>query len=148
ATVVEVDPDTGQVALLDLAVVHDCGTIINPALVEGQMRGAVAMGIGGVLSEQIVYDDRGALVTDRFKRYLLPRAIDLPPIRMGHLVTPSPFTELGVKGAGEAGVGGAMAALVAAIEAALEPEGVVIRELPLTPPRLRAMIAAAREAAR
>ncbi len=148
AVVVDVDAETGRVAVLDVAVVHDCGVMINPALVEGQMRGAVAMGLGGVLSEETVFRADGSLASDRFKAYLLPRANDLPPVRMGHHVTPSPFTELGTKGAGEAGVGGAMSAVVNAVEDALAPEGVVVRSLPLTPPAVRRLIATSESARR
>jgi carbon-monoxide dehydrogenase large subunit len=146
--VVDVDTDTGKVTVLDIAVVHDCGVMINPALVEGQMRGAVTMGIGGALSERTVFDANGAIISDRFKTYLLPRANDLPAIKLGHQITPSPFTELGVKGAGEAGVGGGLAAVASAVEDALAPEGVVVRALPLTPPVVRELILSAREAAR
>jgi carbon-monoxide dehydrogenase large subunit len=141
--VVEVDVPTGLVQLLDFAVCHDCGVIINPALVEGQMRGAVAMGLGGAMSEALVYDIHGALSSDRFKTYLLPRAPDLTPIRIVHEVTPSPFTLLGTKGAGEAGVGGSEAALANAVADALAPFGVVVRSLPVSAPAVRAMIDAA-----
>jgi carbon-monoxide dehydrogenase large subunit len=135
-SVVEVDRETGVVRVLRHAVAHDCGTMINPALVEGQMLGAVAMGLGIALGEQLVYDSSGHLLTDRFKTYLLPRAADLPPIAIAHLETPSPFTLLGTKGAGEAGVGGAQAAIVNAVDDALAPLGVGVRELPLSPPRV------------
>ncbi len=142
--VVQVDAETGVVDLLDLAVVHDCGTIINERLVEGQIRGAVAMGVGAALSEHLVYDDDGVLSTDRLKSYVVPRAPDVPPIRVGHQVTPSPFTLLGTKGAGEAGVGGAAAAVASAVADALIPLGAVIRRFPLTPPTvLRAINEAA-----
>ena len=140
ASVVEVDAATGQTRLLRHAVVHDCGTMINPALVEGQMLGAVAMGIGIALSEKLVYDGDGHLVTDRFKRYLVPRANDLPPIKVVHMETPSPFTLLGTKGAGETGVGGAQAALVNAVDDALSPLGVTIRRLPLSPPEVLGLL--------
>jgi carbon-monoxide dehydrogenase large subunit len=142
--VVEVDVETGKVDVRRYAVVHDCGTMINPDLVEGQMQGAVAMGIGGALSEELRYDDGGRLGTDGFKRYLVPRAGDLPPIEVEHQVTPSPFTVLGNKGAGEAGVGGAIAAVAGAVEDALAPLGVTVRTLPLTPPNVLAAIEDAR----
>lgn len=99
AAAVEVCHATGVVRVLDYAVVHDCGVVVNPALVEGQIRGAVAMGIGAALWEQLRMDAAGRPVADRFKAYLLPRATDLPRIRVGHLVTPSPFHPLGMKGA-------------------------------------------------
>jgi carbon-monoxide dehydrogenase large subunit len=140
AAVVDVDTSTGRVQVLDFAVCHDCGVMINPALVEGQMRGAVAMGLGGALSEALAYDEQGALTSDRFKTYLLPRAPDLPQIRIVHEVTPSPFTLLGNKGAGEAGVGGTEAAVANAVADALAPLGVKVRSLPLSAPAVLAMI--------
>ncbi|WP_169951213.1 xanthine dehydrogenase family protein molybdopterin-binding subunit [Microbispora sp. H11081] len=144
AAVVEVDAETGQTKLLDFVMVHDCGTIINPALVEGQAYGAIVMGIGAGLTERLVHDAQGRLASDRFKSYLLPRAGDLPTIRLEHQVTPSPFTMYGNKGAGEAGVGGAQAAVANAIEDALAPFGVTVREVPLPPPAVLALIDEAR----
>jgi aerobic carbon-monoxide dehydrogenase large subunit len=94
------------------------------------------MGMGIALSEQLVYDDDGRLLTDRFKTYLLPRAPDVPPIEVVHLVTPSPFTLLGTKGAGETGVGGAQAAIANAVDDALRPLGATIERLPLNPPEI------------
>lgn len=140
AAVVDVDAETGKVTLLDYVMAHDCGTMINPALVEGQARGAVAMGLGSALSEQLRFDGDGRLLSDRFKSYLVPRAGDLPLLRMVHQVTPSPFTMHGNKGAGEAGVGGAQAAVANAVEDALAPFGVTVRSLPLTPPAVLALI--------
>lgn len=134
AAVVEVDAETGVVRFLDYVLAHDCGVMINPALVEGQAYGAVVMGIGGALTEALRFDDEGRLLTDRFKTYLLPRSADVPHVRMVHQVTPSPFTMYGNKGAGEAGVGGAQAAVANAVEDALAPFGVEVREVPLTPP--------------
>lgn len=142
--VVDVDSETGKVEVADFVVVHDCGTIINPAFVEGQTHGGVAMGIGGALSERLLYDDQGRLLTNRFKTYLMPRASDVPEIRIGHQVTPSPFTLLGTKGSGEAGVGGAKAAVANAVEDALSDLGVTVRNLPLSPPEVLRMIERAR----
>lgn len=144
AAVVEVDAETGQTKLVDFVMVHDCGTMINPALVEGQAYGAIAMGIGAGLTERLVHDAEGRLASDRFKSYLLPRAGDLPAIRLEHQITPSPFTMYGNKGAGEAGVGGAQAAVANAIEDALAPFGVTVREVPLPPPVVLALIDEAR----
>jgi carbon-monoxide dehydrogenase large subunit len=138
----EVDAGTGVVDLERIVVVHDCGTMINPALVEGQMHGAIAMGIGIALTEQLAFVD-GALWSDRFKRYRLPRASDMPEVTVIHHVTPSPFTIFGNKGAGEAGVGGTAAAIVNGVVDALRPVGFVPRRLPLDPPALRAALAAA-----
>ena len=134
--VVEVDPPTGVVRLLHLAASHDCGEAINPALVDGQLRGAIAMGVGAVLGEETRYASDGARLTTSFREYVLPRAGDLPPIVIGHQRTPSPNTILGNKGGGEAGVGGAAAAVMNAVADALAPLGVEVLSLPLTPPAL------------
>ena len=142
ASFLEVDAETGVVRLLRHAVAHDCGTMINPALVEGQMLGAVAMGIGIALSEHLVFDDGGHLLTDRFKTYLLPRATDVPTISVVHLESPSPFTLLGVKGAGETGVGGAQAAVANAVDDALQAVGATIDRLPLAPPEILRLLSA------
>lgn len=136
AALVDVDAETGVVRVTRYGVAHDCGTMINPALVEGQMLGAIANGIGIALSERLVYDEAGRLLTDRFKTYLLPRALDMPPVRVVHMVTPSPFTLLGTKGAGETGVGGAQAAIVNAVDDALAAVGARVRRLPLSPPEV------------
>ena len=140
---VEVDVETGAVTIEDVAAVHDCGTIINPALVEGQTWGGIAMGIGSALMEHQIYGDDGVLQTDRLKTYLMPRAGDLPSIRIGHQVTPSPFSILGTKGAGEASVGGALSAIANAVEDALAPFAITIEDFPLSPPRLLSLIEAA-----
>ncbi|GAB3434657.1 xanthine dehydrogenase family protein molybdopterin-binding subunit [Actinophytocola sediminis] len=140
AAVVDVDVETGKVTLVDYVMAHDCGTMINPALVEGQARGAVVMGLGCALSEQLRFDTDGRLLSDRFKSYLMPRAGDIPVLRMAHQVTPSPFTMHGNKGAGEAGVGGAQAAVANAVEDALSPFGITVTTLPLTPPTVLALL--------
>lgn len=144
AAVVEVDAETGLTTLRDFVMVHDCGVMINPALVEGQAHGAIVMGIGAALTERLAFDDEGRLLSDRFKTYLLPRPADLPAVRLEHQVTPSPFTMYGNKGAGEAGVGGAQAAVANAIEDALAPFGVAVRQVPLPPPVVLALIDEAR----
>jgi CO/xanthine dehydrogenase Mo-binding subunit len=139
--VVEVDAKTGQVSFLDYVAVHDCGTMINPMTVDGHVRGGTAQGIGTALLEHFQYDRNGQLLTTSFQDYLMPRVAELPPtIRIGHLVTPSPYTEYGVKGAGEGGRMVAPPAVVAAIEDALRPLGVRIDAVPITPARLRALI--------
>ena len=145
--VVEVDVETGKVDVRNFAVVHDCGTVINPLLVEGQARGAIAMGIGAALGEEVVYGEDGLPLTTSFKEYLMPRAADIPHIKVGHHPTANPFTLLGNKGAGESGVGGSQAAVVNAVADALSPFGVAIRELPLKPPRVWRMIQEARQGA-
>jgi aerobic carbon-monoxide dehydrogenase large subunit len=140
AVVVEADTETGAVTPIDYVIAHDCGTVINPALVEGQALGAIAMGLGEALTTELKYDNQGRLVTDRFKTYLMQRAGDMPPIRLLHQVTPSPFTLFGNKGAGEAGVGGALGAIANAVEDALAPFGVTVEQVPLTPPRVLALL--------
>lgn len=139
--VVEVDAETGQVSFLDYVAVHDCGTMINPMTVDGHVRGGTAQGIGTALLEEFRYDKNGQLLNTSFTDYLLPRVGNLPPqVRIGHLVTPSPYTEYGVKGAGEGGRMVAPPAVISAIEDALRPLGVRIDTVPVTPSRLRALI--------
>jgi CO/xanthine dehydrogenase Mo-binding subunit len=139
--VVEVDAKTGQVSFLDYVAVHDCGTMINPMTVDGHVRGGTAQGIGTALLEQFQYDPNGRLLQTSLQDYLMPRIGNLPPqVRIGHVVTPSPYTEYGVKGAGEGGRMVAPPAVVSAIEDALVPLGVRIDTLPVTPARLRALI--------
>jgi carbon-monoxide dehydrogenase large subunit len=133
---VEVDVETGFTQLRNLSAVHDCGVVINQPLVEAQFHGAIAMGVGMALSEEERYDDAGRPIDDSFKKYLLPRMKDLPILRIGHLVSPSPFTALGTKGAGESGVGGACAAVVAAIRDAVGGLSPLPVHIPLTPPRV------------
>lgn len=146
--VLEVDLPTGLVCLEHIAVAHDCGTMINPALVEAQMHGAIAMGIGLALSENLRFGPDGRLTSDGFKRYRLPRASDMPRITIAHHVTPSPFTLFGNKGAGEAGVGGAAAAIVNGVADALAPLGFMPSHLPLDPPTILQGINAATPRAR
>ena len=139
--VVEVDAETGQVSFLDYVAVHDCGTMINPMTVDGHVRGGTAQGIGTALLEEFRYDNNGQLLNTSFTDYLLPRVGNVPPqVRIGHLVTPSPYTEYGVKGAGEGGRMVAPPAVISAIEDALRPLGVRIDTVPVTPSRLRALI--------
>jgi carbon-monoxide dehydrogenase large subunit len=148
AVVCEIDRDTGQVKLLKFAAAHDCGKAINPVLVEGQACGAIAFGIGGMLNEEIRFDERGKQLTGSFVDYVMPRALDVPAIAMAHHDTPNPVTYMGLKGAGEAGVGGSAAAVVNAVNDALAPLGVAIHELPLTAPRVWAAIQSAAKPAR
>jgi aerobic carbon-monoxide dehydrogenase large subunit len=143
---VEVDIETGLVTLDRYVVVHDCGTMINPLLVEGQVLGAVAHGIGATLFEWMRYDENGQPLTTNYADYLLPASDSVPFIDIHHMESPSPFNPLGVKGAAESGTIGAPAAIVSAIENALSPFGVRITELPITPPRLLALIQAAKAA--
>jgi aerobic carbon-monoxide dehydrogenase large subunit len=139
----EVDPDTGRVALLRYVVVHDCGRVINPMMLDGQVLGGVVNGIGATLTEWMRYADDGQPLTVNYADYLLPSVDTVPPIEIHHMESPTPLNPLGVKGAAESGTIGAPAAIVSAIEDALRLLGVVIRDLPVTPARLSALIAAA-----
>ena len=136
AAVVEVDIDTGKVAILKYAIVHDCGTVLNQVIVEGLVHGATAHGIGAALYEEFIYDERGQLLTTTFVDYLKPTAVEIPDFKTDHLESPSPYTPLGMKGVGEGGAIPAPAALANAVENALEPLGVRLSELPLTPERV------------
>ena len=143
-SVVEVDRETGLVTLKRHVVVHDCGTQVNPMFVEGQLHGGVAMGVGAALGEEFRYSDDGYPLSDGFKTYLLLRSGDLPTIEVEHMVTPSPFTLLGVKGAGEAGYAGAQVAVLNAVNDAIGPLGARLDRLPASPPNvLRALRGAA-----
>ncbi len=119
AMIVEVDPETAAVEIKRYLVVHDCGTIINPLLVEGQIHGGVAHGIGNAFYESLVYDEQAQLLNASFMDYLLPTATDVPPIETAHRETPSPFNVLGLKGVGEAGCIPTGAAFAQAVEDAL-----------------------------
>jgi carbon-monoxide dehydrogenase large subunit len=143
----EVDRATGAVQLNRYVVVHDCGRIINPMMLDGQVLGGVVNGIGATLFEWMQFDDDGQPLTLNYADYLLPTANTVPPIEIHHMESPSPMNPLGVKGAAESGTIGAPAAIVSAIEDALAPLDIVIRDLPVTPPRLRALIAKAEEKA-
>lgn len=135
-SVIEIDPDTGVVHVLAHTTVDDCGVVVNHVLVDSQVHGAIAMGIGGALWEHVQYGPDGRPLTGDFKQYLMPRAPDLPSFKLGSQQTPSPFTTLGTKGAGESGVGGTLAAVTNAVNDALSPFGGRVHELPLTPVRI------------
>ncbi len=134
--IIQVDPKTGMVTFVKYVAVHDCGRVINPIVVEGQVHGGVAQGIGGAFFERLVYDEEGQLINASFMDYLLPTAAEIPPIIVDHVETPSPLNPLGVKGAGEAGVIPVPALFASAIDDALTPFGVRVREMPLHPCRL------------
>jgi carbon-monoxide dehydrogenase large subunit len=144
--IIEVDPTTGMVTFLKYAAVHDCGRVINPMVVEGQVHGGVAQGIGGAFFERLVYDEEGQLINASFMDYLLPTAAEVPPIEVDHVETPSPLNPLGVKGAGEAGVIPVPALFASAIDDALTSSGIRIREMPLHPCRLYELIQEAEQA--
>ena len=139
----EVDVETGEVRLLDHWVVEDCGRIVNPLLVEEQIRGGVVQGIGGALFEECRYDEDGQMLNASFADYLMPMAAGLPDIHVGHVETPVEETALGTKGAGEAGTVGAPAAILLAVNDALRPLGARITSLPITPESILEAIAAA-----
>jgi carbon-monoxide dehydrogenase large subunit len=141
---VEVDPGTGHVRLVRYVVAHDCGKIINPLIVEGQVHGGVAQGVGGALFEEMMYDEQGQLLTGSLMDYLVPTAMELPAIETVHLECPSPRNPLGVKGLGEGGAISPPAAIANAIEDALAPLGVHITATPVSPARLLALIEAQR----
>ncbi len=141
---VEVDIGTGHVRLLKYVVAHDCGKVINPLIVEGQVHGGVAQGVGGALFEEMVYDEQGQLLTGSLMDYLIPTAVELPPIETVHLECPSPRNPLGAKGLGEGGAISPPAAIANAIEDALQPFDVRITSTPVSPARLLALIEARR----
>jgi len=133
ASWLEVDIDTGFVKLLKHWVVEDCGTIINPLLVDEQIRGGVVQGLGAALFEKCLYDERGQLTNANMAEYLVPMSGEMPDIDIGHVVSPTSDSELGAKGAGEAGTAGAAAVVANAVNDALSPFGAIITEIPLTP---------------
>jgi CO/xanthine dehydrogenase Mo-binding subunit len=136
AVVVETDPDTADVSVLRYCVVHDCGTLVNPMIVEGQIHGGVAQGVGGALYERMEYAPDGQLLNASFMDFLMPYATEVPEVEIDHLVTPSPLNPLGVKGAGEAGVIPGAAAIASAIE---DAEGITITRMPISPSELFAL---------
>jgi carbon-monoxide dehydrogenase large subunit len=140
---VEVDPLSWHVVVLKLAVVGDCGTIINPQLVDGQYCGGAAMGIGGALHEEIIYGVDGQPRTATFMDYLLPLATDAPKMIIEHMVSPASHNPDGFKGVGEGGAIGAPAAVANAITDALTPFGIEVTESPITPDRLHSLVAQA-----
>jgi carbon-monoxide dehydrogenase large subunit len=136
-----VDPETGVIAILRFACVEDTGRVINPLIVEGQVQGAIAQGIGGALSEQIVYDAAGQLLTGTFMEYALPMAATVPPLTLDHVEEPADNIA-GVRGVGEGGTLGPAAALANAVADALAPLHVEPNDLPLAPARIWAACAA------
>lgn len=140
AAVVEVDAETAMAKFLRYVVVHDCGKLINPMLVEGQVQGGVAHGIGNAFFEQLVYDEQGQLMNASFADYLLPTSLDVPRVDMAHRETPAPMNALGLKGVGEAGCIPTGALFAQALEDALDDYELEVREIPLSPNRLFAML--------
>ncbi len=141
--IVEVDAETGMVEILRYIAVHDSGTVMHPPSLEGQIIGGIAQGIGAAFLEEMRYDDDAQLLSSTYGEYLLPSIHEVPDIELYHHETPSPFTEYGVKGAGEGGRMVAPPALASAVEDALAPFGVEVNEVPMTPERVRGWIRAA-----
>ncbi len=140
ATHVEVDTDTGLVRVLGFWAVEDCGRVLNPLLVDEQIRGGIVQGIGGALYEECLYSDDGQMLNATMADYLVPMAVEMPDIHVAHIETPTKTSVLGAKGAGEAGTGGAPAAVLNAVNDALRPLGASIWQMPMTPERvLRAL---------
>jgi carbon-monoxide dehydrogenase large subunit len=135
-----VDTRTGAIALGRYLVVEDCGTVLNPLIVNGQQHGAIAMGIGGVLLEEIVYDESGQNRSGSFADYLLPTALDIPPIEVISQHTPNRKTKTGSKGMAEGGVMGAIGAVMSAVNDALAPFDVHVDRQPLTPDYIRSLL--------
>ncbi len=140
AAVVKVDIATGAVKVLTYVSTHDSGPLINPRIVTGQIEGGIAQGVGGALLENLVYDADGQLLSASFMDYLVPTSSEMPTMVVQHRESPSPNTPFGVKGAGEGGVIGGMAAIGNAVTNALTEFGVDVREMPLTPPAVRRLI--------
>ena len=136
AMIVEVDPDTMMVEIKRYIVVHDCGTVINPMILEGQIQGGVAQGIGNAFYEQLHFDENGQLLNASFMDYLVPTADTVPQIETDHVETPSPLNPLGIKGAGEAGAIPVGPLFAQAVEDAFVGSGLEILEIPLSPNRL------------
>ena len=133
AAIVETDPVTAEIRILRYCVVHDCGVMVNPMIVEGQVHGGVAQGVGGALYERMAYDESGQLLNASFMDFLMPYASEVPHIETDHLETPSPLNPLGLKGAGEAGTIPVTAVIASAIE---DAEGFPIRSMPISPSEL------------
>jgi len=140
AAMVEVDVETGIVRFVRYVVQHDCGRIVNPTIVDGQIHGGVAQGIGGALYEKLCFDAAGQALTQTFMQFHIPTATEVPPLDVVHLETLSPLNPLGVKGVGEAGAIPVPALVAEAVEDALAPFGVRVHEMPLSPERIRELI--------
>ncbi len=142
--VLEVDVEACTVRLLRHVALHDCGTPINPMIVEGQLHGGMVQGIGSALLESLVFDEAGQLLTGTLMEYALPRATDVPALEVDHLNFPSPVNPLGIKGVGESGIISPAAAIANAVEDALAPWGVLVGEVPLTGARIFELLRTAR----
>jgi carbon-monoxide dehydrogenase large subunit len=137
---VSIDRETGTPTVEKLVLVDDCGVIVNPMIVEAQIHGGVAQGLGEAFREHMLYDDDGQVLTGSLVDYALPRASDMPELTLGETVTPNPFNPIGAKGVGEAGTNGAPPAIANAVMDALAPLGIQHVDMPYTPPKLWAAI--------
>ena len=142
AMIIEIDPETMMLEIKKYVTVHDCGNVINPLILDGQIQGGIAQGIGNAFFEQLMFDDMGQIVNASFMDYLLPGASDVPRIEVEHQVTVSPLNPMGVKGAGEAGAIPVGPLFAQAIEDALDIEGFELNEIPLSPNRLWELVSA------
>jgi carbon-monoxide dehydrogenase large subunit len=140
AALVAVDPENGGVEILDYVIAEDAGVLVNPMVVDGQVRGGAAQGIGSALFEEMPFDRRGQPLASTLADYLLPGSAEMPNIRVLHMETPSPYTEFGQKGVGEGGAIGPAAAIANAVNDALVKFGVEVCEIPITPHRVLAAI--------
>jgi CO/xanthine dehydrogenase Mo-binding subunit len=145
AMILEIDPETMLVEIKKYVVVHDCGRVINPMILDGQVQGGVAQGIGNAFYEQLIYDDYGQLLNGTFMDYLIPTSLDVPRVDTGHVETPSPLNPLGIKGAGEAGAIPVGPLFAQALESALQEEGLEVLEIPLSPNRLWELVEGVKE---
>ena len=133
---VALDPGTGEIEILDYVVVHDCGRMVNPVIVEAQVVGGVAQGLGTALFEEIPYDNNGQPMASTFLDYMIPGCAEVPDIRVLHIETPSPHTRYGIKGLGEGGAISPPAAIINAVNDALRDLGAEINQTPVTPMRV------------
>ncbi|MDJ0754599.1 MAG: molybdopterin-dependent oxidoreductase, partial [Ardenticatenaceae bacterium] len=136
AMIIELDPETFDLEIKKYVVVHDCGAVINPLILDGQIHGGVAQGIGNAFYEKLAYDENGQLLTGSFMDYLLPTALDVPEMTLDHITTESPLNPLGIKGAGEAGAIPVGPLFAQAIEDAINRPEVEILEIPLSPSKV------------
>lgn len=143
AMIVKIDPETMALEIQKYVVVHDCGTVINPLILDGQVHGGVAQGVGNSYFEELIYDENGQLLNASFMDFLLPSALDVPRVEVGHEVTPSPLNPLGTKGAGEAGAIPVGALFAQALEDAFPERKLEILEIPLSPERMWRLVRAA-----
>jgi carbon-monoxide dehydrogenase large subunit len=142
ACVVAVDPGTGHTEIIDYVVCHDCGTMVNPMIVEAQVVGGVAQGLGTALYEEVPYDENGQPLASTFLDYMIPGATEVPDVRVLHMETPSPHTRFGIKGMGEGGAIAPPAVVMNAVNDALRPLSATVTETPITPERILDAIAA------